>query len=819
MSESFNPYHRWLGIREEQPTFYRLLGVDPFEDDPDVIEDGAERQIAHVRNYQTGKHAEQAHQLLKELTDAKRCLTQPDRKQFYDQSLRAANNAIHPTTDHNQTVNSATASDSPGPGRAELTPDAAPSPAQAVTPASAPAANSHIPPGELIERVARVLRETADRDAEIEQRRSKEAGGVRAEHQRQLAAAEREHHNARAENDSECEESLAALAREYRATSETATGEHQQATRKLDADIAAAVQEADAEELAARDRAKEGFKVAQVELRAEREKLGERIDEHRRQLDPLREEVDKIVRRRRCRRAAAEVGQRRAEPVSGPPLDHFLACLQAARNVIDSFAGHTAPKIFSLERLLLVAILGTGGASVPILMKGWMGENALAVVVVSLTAGLALAGIAFVLGRPLIIRQTIETYEQFLQWMANAELALQAASKFADREYDRQEDAAAHERDRGMQAARAKRTELEAEIQARRATATEAAEQLQAVEGQRSEKHEAARKERKRHRDDRRAELDRLHEERRRELEIALQDKLAGIRRTHERQRQELLRSWTDGIDGLADELQRLSRFGPVAEWDEIAEANAMTESAGPPTTEQPAQLVFGTYDVDLESVAGRLPGSPELMLADVRYQFPVAIDLATHPALIVKAELDGRSAACRILETVAARLIATLPARLRVTVIDPRDRGQSFPLFQPHVEKTGDRRLFDLAAVTPEDVERHVAEMAAGDSAVTRILLVANFPAGFTDDAAVRFAGVIERAAELGVCVLLSIDTRLDLPPGFAFDSMESNALTLDWTGERFVFADEQLARFALTLAAPPTAATFARIAERRVS
>ena len=41
VSESFNPYHRWLGIREAEPTYYRLLGVDPFEDDPDVIEDGA----------------------------------------------------------------------------------------------------------------------------------------------------------------------------------------------------------------------------------------------------------------------------------------------------------------------------------------------------------------------------------------------------------------------------------------------------------------------------------------------------------------------------------------------------------------------------------------------------------------------------------------------------------------------------------------------------------------------------------------------------------------------------------------------------------
>ena len=38
MPESFDPYHRWLGIppREQPPNHYRLLGIDLFEADADV---------------------------------------------------------------------------------------------------------------------------------------------------------------------------------------------------------------------------------------------------------------------------------------------------------------------------------------------------------------------------------------------------------------------------------------------------------------------------------------------------------------------------------------------------------------------------------------------------------------------------------------------------------------------------------------------------------------------------------------------------------------------------------------------------------------
>jgi hypothetical protein len=90
MSETFDPYHRWLGIRpEEQPAnHYRLLGLTQFEDDAEAIRDAVERQVAHVRTYQLGPHSAVSQKILNELAAAKACLVDRQRKAEYDARLR-----------------------------------------------------------------------------------------------------------------------------------------------------------------------------------------------------------------------------------------------------------------------------------------------------------------------------------------------------------------------------------------------------------------------------------------------------------------------------------------------------------------------------------------------------------------------------------------------------------------------------------------------------------------------------------------------------------------------------------------------------------
>jgi len=93
MEKNFDPYLQWLGIRdpERPPNHYRLLGLDLFEADKNVIAGAADRQMAHVRTFQGGKYSEESQRLLNEISAAKLCLMREGRKAKYDDELREQN--------------------------------------------------------------------------------------------------------------------------------------------------------------------------------------------------------------------------------------------------------------------------------------------------------------------------------------------------------------------------------------------------------------------------------------------------------------------------------------------------------------------------------------------------------------------------------------------------------------------------------------------------------------------------------------------------------------------------------------------------------
>lgn len=88
----FDPYHQWLGIppRDQPPNHYRLLGIELFEDDANVIQNAADRQTAHVRTFQMGKDSQVSQKILNEIARARVCLLQEDKKAAYDNDLEAS---------------------------------------------------------------------------------------------------------------------------------------------------------------------------------------------------------------------------------------------------------------------------------------------------------------------------------------------------------------------------------------------------------------------------------------------------------------------------------------------------------------------------------------------------------------------------------------------------------------------------------------------------------------------------------------------------------------------------------------------------------
>lgn len=91
MADKFDPYYKWLGIppKDQPPHHYRLLGIELFEPDRDVIDAAANRLMGYLKELAAGDDASHSQKLLNEISRARLCLLNKDKKAAYDQELRA----------------------------------------------------------------------------------------------------------------------------------------------------------------------------------------------------------------------------------------------------------------------------------------------------------------------------------------------------------------------------------------------------------------------------------------------------------------------------------------------------------------------------------------------------------------------------------------------------------------------------------------------------------------------------------------------------------------------------------------------------------
>lgn len=87
----FDPYRKWLAISDPRRpvNHYRLLGLELFENDLEVVQNASDARMALVRTFASGKHSTLSQKILNELAAAKVCLLNPTKRAAYDAKLRA----------------------------------------------------------------------------------------------------------------------------------------------------------------------------------------------------------------------------------------------------------------------------------------------------------------------------------------------------------------------------------------------------------------------------------------------------------------------------------------------------------------------------------------------------------------------------------------------------------------------------------------------------------------------------------------------------------------------------------------------------------
>lgn len=92
MAENFDPYYKWLGIppKDQPPHHYRLLGIEVFEADRDVIDAAANRLMGYLKELASGDEGAHSQRLLNEISRARLCLLNKEKKASYDRELKAS---------------------------------------------------------------------------------------------------------------------------------------------------------------------------------------------------------------------------------------------------------------------------------------------------------------------------------------------------------------------------------------------------------------------------------------------------------------------------------------------------------------------------------------------------------------------------------------------------------------------------------------------------------------------------------------------------------------------------------------------------------
>ena len=312
------------------------------------------------------------------------------------------------------------------------------------------------------------------------------------------------------------------------------------------------------------------------------------------------------------------------------------------------------------------------------------------------------------------------------------------------------------------------------------------------------------------------------------------ESRLAEAERQREQAWEELARQWKSTLDEahqLAEEMNRSGRdLAPL--WEELANPRRTLPARLPPA------IRFGEFVVRLDQFEGGIPYDKRLISETEEFRIPALLPFPSAPSMLFKVRETGRSLAVEAMQTVMLRMLTTIPpGNVRFTIFDPVGLGENFAAFM-HLADIDERLVTSRIWTEPTHIEQRLSDITehmedvlqtylrnefasieeynthAGEVAEPyHILVVANFPANFSDAAARRLLSIATSGPRCGVYTLISVDTRQQLPHGFPLADLEQTATVLQWQEGRFQVVAPEPKPFPLRLDTPPAPELFADI------
>ena len=284
-----------------------------------------------------------------------------------------------------------------------------------------------------------------------------------------------------------------------------------------------------------------------------------------------------------------------------------------------------------------------------------------------------------------------------------------------------------------------------------------------------------------------------------------LQQSFTARRQSLERELAAVLGQWRNDL-AAARLLAATSadRAASCADWNTLLDRGWVPPADLP--LDLPAGMLSGEFPAPPPPAAKPgepLPASPIVLRAPALLRFPADLSIA------VQHDAAGRESALDFLRMLLLRLLTSIiPGRLQFTLIDPVGLGQSFSALM-HLadfdELLIDSRIWTDASQIRERLQKVTEHMenvfqtylrsefetledynaAAGEVAEPyHFVVIAGFPAGFTEESARHLASILTSGARCGVHVLMTWSPDQPLPRTFDPAILRSNCI--QWAIQR---------------------------------
>ena len=249
------------------------------------------------------------------------------------------------------------------------------------------------------------------------------------------------------------------------------------------------------------------------------------------------------------------------------------------------------------------------------------------------------------------------------------------------------------------------------------------------------------------------------------------------------------------------------------------------------PSAQFAAAAQFAKMAVDVEKLAETTIKDKRLALpGPARFSVPLCLAYPEQGSIVFETANQGHDDAIGALNNVILRLLSVAPpGRLNFTILDPVGLGQNFAGIMhlaDYEEQIINSRIWTQSGQIEQklaDLNEHMEkviqmylrneyatiaeynEQAGVIAEKYYFLVVADFPANFTEVAAKRLLSIAASGARCGVYMLIHWDQRQPLPPEFIPDELRASSVCLSGKGNQFLLAGKPIPGTDLVLDGPP--------------